>query len=262
MQPPPPLSTPSCFLMKPSIQTCLCLLYRAICVCPASLMHPDIPHMCWPSVQCTGRRFSEMHISACDILDKEMGAMSICTYIMLTWNDHTLGQCTRAVGLLTHYELWGFLLSSLVTLFVPVLISVWLTFQSPDKLRKWLPFATAIMWKFSEQSLSHTQLSLQWSDLHCCGRVDPNSQCTTLIYQVKWGKESKVRECPCCLQAAEPSGLSLPRLLKISFPSHCMIPLISSCSPLTSERKHIRLCYPVQERNRHWRQKLQQCYPC
>lgn len=45
MQPPPPLSTPSCFLMKPSIQTCLCLLYRAICVCPASLMHPDIPHV-------------------------------------------------------------------------------------------------------------------------------------------------------------------------------------------------------------------------
>lgn len=116
---PSPLSTPSCLLMKPSIQTCLCLMYRAICMCPASLMHPDIPHICWPSAQCTGRRFTETHISACDFLDKEMEAMSTCTHIMLTWSDHTLGQCARAVGLLALYELWGFLLSSLVTLLVP-----------------------------------------------------------------------------------------------------------------------------------------------
>lgn len=144
-------------------------------------------------------------------------------------------------------SLWGFLLSFLVILSVPALISIWLTFQSPDRLRKRLPSATATMWKVSEQILSLTQLSPHWSDLHCCGRGDLNSQCTALIYQVKWGKESKVSECPCCLQAAEPSSLSLPRLLKNSFPSQHTIPFISSCSPLTGKRKLVSLCHHIQE---------------
>lgn len=100
---------------------------------------------------------------------------------------------------------------------------------------------------FSEQILSLTQLSLHWGDLRHHRRGDLNSRCTTLIYQVKWGKESKVSECPCCLQAAEPSSLSLPRLLKNSFPSQHTIPFVSSCSPLTSKRKLVSLCHHVQE---------------
>lgn len=109
--------------------------------------------------------------------------------------------------------LWGVLLSVLVILSVLALISIWLTFQSPDILGKWLPSATATTWKVSEQILLLAQLSLHWSDLHCRGRGDLNFQCTTLVYQVKWAKESEVTECPCRLQAAEPSRLSLHTLL-------------------------------------------------
>lgn len=47
-------STPSCSLMQPSIQLC----HRVICICPASLT--CLSHMCWPSVQCMCRSFSEL----------------------------------------------------------------------------------------------------------------------------------------------------------------------------------------------------------
>lgn len=206
-------SAPSCFLRQPNIQLCL----RVICICPARLA--CLPRMCWPSVQSLCRSFSEL---LWDFLDKGIGAVSTCTCTMLRVCDHTFGQCaggwvqppsTADFSCRSAYPLWGVLLSVLVILSVLELISIWLTFQSPDRVGKWLPSATATMWKVSEQILSLTQLSPHWSDLHCRGRGDLNSQSTTLIYQVKWGKESKVSECPCCLQAAEPSSLSLPRLL-------------------------------------------------
>lgn len=43
-------------------------------------------------------------------------------------------------------------------------------------------------------------------------RGETNSQCTVLIYQVKWGKESRVSECPHCLQAAEPFKLVIGQI--------------------------------------------------
>lgn len=205
-------STPSCFLMQPSVQ----LWHRAICICPAS--PTCLSHMCWPSVQCMCRSFSELPCSAWDFLDKGIGAVATCACTMLGVCDHTFGQrdggwvqpqSTADFSCGSACLLWGVLLSVLVILSVLALISIWLTFQSPDILGKWLPSATATTWKVSEQILLLAQLSLHWSDLHCRGRGDLNFQCTTLVYQVKWAKESEVTECPCRLQAAEPSRLSL-----------------------------------------------------
>lgn len=79
-------STPSCFLTQPGIQLC----HRVLCICPASLT--CLSHMCWPSVQCMCRRFSELLCSAWDFLDKGIGAVSPCTCTMSRVCDHTFGQ--------------------------------------------------------------------------------------------------------------------------------------------------------------------------
>lgn len=261
----PSFSIPSCFLTQPSIQACLCMPSRVICICPAS--PPRVSHMCWPSVGCTCGRFSHRRRSACDFPDKGTGVVSPRAPTTPRVCDHTLGQ--RAGGWVRPPE-HGWL-QLRVCLFavgfspfissrsVSACIDLHPTYLSkPGQSGKRLPSATATMWKVSEQILSLTQLSLHWSDLHRRGRGDLNSQCTTLICQVKWGKESKVSECPCCLQAAEPSSLSLPRLVKNLFPSQHTIPFIRSCSPLTGKRKLVSLCHHVQESDGHYGQKPHQ----
>lgn len=115
------LSTPSCFLMQPSIQLC----HTVICICPASLT--CLSHMCWPSVQCMCRRFSELLRSAWDFLDKGVGAVSTCTCTMSRVCDHTFGQrgggrvqpqSTADFSCGSACSLWGVLLSVLVILSV------------------------------------------------------------------------------------------------------------------------------------------------
>lgn len=197
-----------------------------------------VSHMCWPSAWCMYRRFSELPHFCLWFPGQRNGS-----------NIHIHSHCTKGVWPHTWSACRGLNSASQVCLTSAAGLPVvccgvfsfhfssfcqclhWSPFDLPFRA-KLLPSAAATMWKVSEQILSLTQLSLHWSDLHHRGRGDLKSQCTILIYQMKWGKESKVSECPCCLQAAEPSRLSMPKLLKNSFSSQLIVSVISSCSPL------------------------------
>lgn len=125
--------------MQPSIQACLCVPYSVICRCPASLTH--LSHMCWPSVQCVCRRFSEMSCFCLWFPGQKNGR---CIH---RHSHHTDGawphtwpgvpgaepspQSLADFSCVSACSLWGFLLSFLVILSVLALISTWLTFQRP-----------------------------------------------------------------------------------------------------------------------------------